>query len=418
MRNTIEVLAAGYLFYRSRQRTEQPEKPINFRVTPTPLQLSKAQKEELTRIGHSTTQYFLAVQELSQREEEVAQVLSKGKPEIFANGNNLCYLFIRPDIIMTADGMSICEIETSPFGLGLAHLLTQAYSLAGFETMAGPHELVNHVHRQSANQGTMVYSDKIQAFRGQLQFLVDHVFSGLERSWVLQHVQNHQDSLSLENLYRAFYLGEYLTDQLVKTLIDNTIAAQINITPSLTPHVEEKAILALIWDKRWSDFFNQQLGRSTCQHLLRVIPPTWVVGQERYFIPGLPNNVATTAEVAGLHRVERELVLKPSGFSPASSWSLGVAFLHEKSQAKAKALLVQAEQDRNAAHVVQKFTRGTKIALLYEDNKGTKLEQMQARIRLTPYYALDGSLLTVKATGCEKTDYVHASSASINTAVA
>lgn len=43
---------------------------------------------------------------------------------------------------------------------------------------------------------------------------------------------------------------------------------------------------------------------------------------------------------------------------------------------------------------------------------------MPVRTRITPYYNLPGELLTIKATGCEHTNYIHASSVSINTAVA
>lgn len=40
---------------------------------------------------------------------------------------------------------------------------------------------------------------------------------------------------------------------------------------------------------------------------------------------------------------------------------------------------------------------------------------------MTTYFSMvgdEGRLLTIKATGCEKTNYIHASTGSINTAVA
>lgn len=47
-----------------------------------------------------------------------------------------------------------------------------------------------------------------------------------------------------------------------------------------------------------------------------------------------------------------------------------------------------------------------------------ELGQMHARIRLTPYFSMRNRELTaIKATGCENTNYIHASTGSINTAV-
>jgi len=58
--------------------------------------------------------------------------------------------------------------------------------------------------------------------------------------------------------------------------------------------------------------------------------------------------------------------------------------------------------------------------MTYEGENGQDIP-MQARIRLTPYYSVapgdEGRLVAIKVTGCEHTDFIHASSSSINTAV-
>lgn len=47
---------------------------------------------------------------------------------------------------------------------------------------------------------------------------------------------------------------------------------------------------------------------------------------------------------------------------------------------------------------------------------------MKARFRLLPYFSMargyEGQLIAIKATGCENTDYIHTTSASVNMAVA
>lgn len=44
---------------------------------------------------------------------------------------------------------------------------------------------------------------------------------------------------------------------------------------------------------------------------------------------------------------------------------------------------------------------------------------MIAKVRLTPYFNPGNNrLIAIKATGCANTDYIHATTASVNTAVA
>lgn len=109
--------------------------------------------------------------------------------------------------------------------------------------------------------------------------------------------------------------------------------------------------------------------------------------------------------------------MKKSGFSSGSSWAEGVSFLHEKSSEKARALLAAASQDTQSLYILQDFAASEERLMSYEKDHYT-LDQMQARIRLTPYFSMEkGELIAIKATGCENTNYIHASTGSINTAV-
>lgn len=98
-----------------------------------------------------------------------------------------------------------------------------------------------------------------------------------------------------------------------------------------------------------------------------------------------------------------------------------MSFLQEKSATQARNLLVAASKDSQSLYVVQEFKPSLEHPMVY-DKDGHSLEQMQARIRLTPYFSMikesEGQLIAMKATGCEDTNYIHASTGSINTAVA
>ena len=71
-------------------------------------------------------------------------------------------------------------------------------------------------------------------------------------------------------------------------------------------------------------------------------------------------------------------------------------------------------QDTTNSYILQKFTKGQKVPFEYFESENT-LQTMQAKLRITPYYSFkSGTLVSVKVTGCEKTDFIHATTSSIN----
>lgn len=415
MKEALEQNAGSYTWYKARRQEFDTRAKIPFRVSPEPLNLSSAQVEEIKRIGLVTTQYMQAVNELYQTQEPVHALLSRNKPSILLGEKNPRYLFVRPDLIMTPSGFTVCEIETSPFGLALSDLLNRTYRQAGFDTLAQEDALSDYVRSVTPKSGVLVHSNKTASYAGQMEYLADIVFSGTGRGWTSKHIDQFtpQDGI---HVYRGFYQAEYLTDPAIKGIIESGVVK----TPSLTPHMEEKAVLAFAWDKRWSSFLAAQMGKSGLDYMRQIIPPTWIVGEEANFEPGLPNGAESTSGLAGLPRSKRAFVIKPSGFAVNSSWAEGVNLLHEKSAEKAAQIIAAAESDDKVLHVVQEFKKAKSVPMQYENNDGS-LVAMNARLRVTPYYSMMGSvgeLLTIKATGCENTDFIHASSSSINTAVA
>ena len=419
MRERIEEIVGDNEIYKARRGEFETGEKIPFEVSPTPLVLTKEQKRELEDVGNDIVAYFGSINELYATDSEIREVLDTGKPEVFLVQKPMKYLFVRPDIIITPEGFRICEIETSPFGLALADILNTAYRKEGFDTLVTEDALSKLVHANTPVEGRIIFSSKTEAYSGQMDFLAERVFSGDERRWTAEKV-NDVDQKSTEAVYRGFYLHEYLQDPSVGTFLEHHIKDRKEILPSITPHMEEKAILAFIWDKRFETHLKTQLGTAVFAHLREIIPPNWIVGQEKYFAPGLPGNMTSSIGLANLSRSKRAFVLKSSGFAGASSWGEGVDFLHKKSSTEATELLSLVHQDHTSLHVVQEFKKGEVRKVDYT-NKNGQVVQMSARVRLTPYFSAvsgdEGRLIAIKATARENTDYIHGSSDSINTAV-
>lgn len=375
MRSTIESALGSHSIYHARRKEFDTGQKIPFRVSPRPLELSLKESSELNELGVDMAHYFTTVDALYNNDDTVRKLLDRGKPEIFLGERPQQYLFIRPDIIITPRGFSVCEVETSPFGLALAEVLNRAYRDAGHETLITNGTLPAHIQAHTPSEGTLIFSNKTQQYSGQMTFLADQVFSNDGNRWQAKHV----DDVSSEEpraIYRGFYLAEHVTDPAIKALLTVAISGNTDILPSPTPHLEEKAILSFIWDKRFENHLRQQLGDAAFKHLRKVIPPTWIVGEEAYFAPGLPDNVSSAVDLANLSRSKRTFVLKNSGFQSNSSWSEGVHLLHEKSADKASSILDAAVHDSSSLHIIQDFT---KLKIYHSNTKKRKDNLFQCK---------------------------------------
>ncbi|MBT7271579.1 MAG: hypothetical protein HN885_01125, partial [Nitrospina sp.] len=109
-------------------------------------------------------------------------------------------------------------------------------------------------------------------------------------------------------------------------------------------------------------------------------------------------------ELIHLTQKERELVIKPSGFSPESWGSRGVVIGHDVSAEVWKNTLEESlAKFPEESSVLQVFHKGRRVRTSYRDKPTDSILDMEARVRLTPYYFLiDGKtrLTGILATLC------------------
>jgi hypothetical protein len=420
--NYFEQLAGDYCFYFPRKQKFNTGKKLPFKKSPTPFYLNEIQIDELNNLGKILVQFMDVVEELYQTNDVVKTILQKGKPDLFLNEKfkNDNYLFYRPDLILTDSGFKICEIETSPFGLGLSAFLNDAYQQLNYEMLPTSETLKKYFQQHLPKKGLMIYSEKTKSYREQLQYLADKVISINKDDWAVININDDNIYALIDQadaIYRCFYLDEYLSDSQVNNIIKYLQQTKSEVVfPSLTPFLEEKSILGLLWDERLIKIFHQKLGESNVHFLQKLVPTTWILNEEKHCIKSFP--AQNSKEFSQLPQSQRKYVLKVSGFSKEASWAEGVHFLHQKSQADVEKILNIAQEDKSKHYVLQEFIQAKKFKMKYVGNDNDA-QLMMAKIRLTPYFsAKSGDLLTIKVTGCENTDYIHATSVSINTSVA
>lgn len=379
---------------------------VPFRVSPSPLCITHDQYDELIKIGNVICNYVKLVIKLYQSNKELQRILNKGKPDIFLKFQNPQYLFLRPDLILTENGFKICEFETSIFGLALSDILNKAYIENDFQTVVEKSLLQEYISSQIAEVGNIAYSKRVKAFQGQLEYLANEIFTNKSQKWNAQMIDGSNNFFS-SDIYRAFYSSDCFSDNNMEEFLKNNV----NCIPTLTPQFEEKALLALIWDVRFCHFFKNELGNDDYDFLRTIIPPTCIVGEEEYFEKYLP----ALDTISNLPKSQRKFVLKKSG---DSSWGEGITFLHKISHEKVQKAIDNARVS-NELYILQYFSEGKKTEMKYFSSDS--IQTMTAKIRITPYYAFSGEatgkLISVKATGCENTDYIHGATNSINTSI-
>lgn len=403
MYQTITRENKRYSLYDVRRREYKKDSDeLPFRVSPSPLCITDDQQKELRKLGYAVCHYVKVIMQLYQNDEEIRRILNKGKADIFLNSQNPQYLFLRPDLIVTENGFKICELETSIFGLALSDILNRCYIQNGYQTIVEEDILKKYINSQIPNYGDIAYSRRVQAFHGQLEYLANEIFSNQDKKWQTKLIEN--ETYFSNNIYRAFYSEECLSDCAMNHAIKNCV-------PSLTPQFEEKALLAFIWDTRFCNDIQKKLGDVEYTCLRTAIPPTCILGEEKYFDADIPE----LTSMAKLPKSQRNFVLKKSG---DSAWGEGITFLHKISHEKVKKAIENAYQ-ANDLYIIQYFTEGKKIQMQYFLKND--IQTMQAKVRITPYYAFCGQdfgkLISIKATGCENTDYIHGATNSINTSI-
>jgi len=421
----INEMASGVQFYDSSHASTSICLP--FRVSPAPFWISKTMLENLKSHCRDLVAYYWACEKLlpvfATMSQTVARLIASRPTDFGATTANR-HPLIRPDFILTATGPVVVEIETSLFGLGLSCFLEKSYRDLGFETL-GDHAshfdgFARQMSRSNSKRMALAYTNHTKRYAGQLSYLAS-LMARKDLDVISTHVENiacdvgslsHKES-SLDHIYRAFYLHEGLDNTRVRRIVENHAAA---LVPGANAALEEKALLALIWDPTFEVAFTDYLGSSTVACLRKVIPPTFIVDAED--VPShFGNGIKRWVDLASLSRKDRKFALKVSGFSERSSWGIGVEFLQE-CNADAVATLIEEAANSETFYVLQAYRDGAKHQQLYHDTATDKMETMNGRVRLTPYVSTaTGEIVTAKATLRSGSKYIHGATDAVNTAV-
>jgi hypothetical protein len=411
-------------------KVENEDERIPWRISPEPFALSAATLERIEGIGEDLFLFYRALNALYNRSARgtapafIAEYLDKGKPEHIvrlARQNRFKQELpgvIRPDLILTEDGFTASELDSVPGGMGFVGAMAQAYCKLGMETVGGPSGIPAGFSKMlAAATGkdhptvAIVVSDESGDYRAELRWLADAVNDiDIVKAYVCapQDIVFTEDALfvrleegreeKIDAIYRNFELFDLLNVPKQELMLYAARHNRVKMTPPPKANLEEKSAFALFHHPSLRKLWEGELGKDVYARLAALFPQTWII-DPRPLPPqavihdlhagGLP--VHDWMQLAELGKSERDYVVKPSGFSELAWGSRGVRVANDLTKEEWIAALGEAMNDYGKTpRILQRFHKGKRVRQLYFDRKSDEVKNFDGRVRLCPYYFIEG----------------------------
>ncbi|HXN06228.1 MAG TPA: hypothetical protein VN944_04080 [Nitrospiria bacterium] len=405
------------------------EVPVSFRISPRPFYLAPAEQNTLEKLGSILHLFYKSQNKLyfesvrGQKPAWIAEYLDQGKPQQIVETGRMNRFksglpgIIRPDLILTPEGMTITELDSVPGGFGLTGLLNETYENAGYPIVGGSagmtrgfgDMILDIVSRKGPPAGKInlgiVVSEESEDYLPEMRSFAKR-FTGQELSVTVlrpQELQFNEEEVfgktgngpvPLHAIYRFFELFDYRNIPKNDLIFYAARKGNVLITPPPKAFLEEKLWFALFHHPGLRSFWETDLGEENFNFLSPMIPSTWILDPRELppygIIPGLQfrgNAVSSWKEIYTAGQKERRYVIKPSGYSELAWGARGVKIGHDMPETEWKTALEEGIQSfSKTPFIIQEFHQGRKVEAIYRNNGEDRLSGMTGRVRLCPYY--------------------------------
>ena len=405
-------------------------------LSPDPFPIDKKFLAELEQLGHRLFVFQRACNQLYQlsikgkQPEWVARYLDAGKPEELIEFSRRKEIrddlprVIRPDLILTDNGYIIAEIDSVPGGIGLTGWLNQTYSKFDSEIIGGADGMLEGFRTVLPNGGDIVLSRESATYRPEMEWVAARLNqrqtvagggdSGSARNftpagiiprlrdytWRVVPAENYEPQDG-RDVYRFFELFDLPNIPGIEKTLRANAGGRITITPPIKPYLEEKMWFALFWLQPLREFWRRELGEKYFIKLQEVIPYSWLLDPtplpQHAVIPRL--EIHDWREAAKFSQKDRDLLSKVSGFSPLGWGSRGIALGSDLPHAEWEKRIEHALATfESSPTILQRFHKGHLFEHRYWDPESGELKRMKGRVRLCPYYFVEGDRMKLRGT--------------------
>jgi hypothetical protein len=384
-------------------------------LSPDAFPIGKKILADLEQLGHRLFVFQRACNQLyhlsvkGKQPTWIARYLDAGKPRELIEFSRRKEIrddvprVIRPDLILTEKGYIIAEIDSVPGGIGLTGWLNQTYSTFDGDIIGGASGMLDGFRSVLPNGGDIVISRESATYRPEMEWIAARLVQTSNSKhhtlpWRVVSAENYEPQDG-RTVYRFFELFDLANIPGIENTLRANAEGRITITPPIKPYLEEKMWFALFWMHSLREFWRRELGEKYFMKLQEAIPYSWLLDPtplpQHAVIPRL--EIQDWREAAKFSQRDRELLLKVSGFSPLGWGSRGIALGSD---------LPHAEWERRIEHalstfesnptILQKFHKGTLFEHPYWDPDSGELKTMKGRVRLCPYYFVEGDRVKLR----------------------
>lgn len=408
-------------------------------ISPVPFALSKEQIDTINKLGNAILAFYKAVNDLylSSDEAWAREYLDIGKPDGLIRQAAMKYqkkqlpAVIRPDILITKEGLKITELDSVPGGIGHLDCLSAAYENLGFNLIPNAHGMrdsfADMIKSESGKLDpvcAVVVSDESADYLPEMSYMAQQLRNIGLRAYTLHprglifdeeglYANINGSRVKIDILYRFFELFDQLNIPKQELISYAAKKKLVIITPPYKHYFEEKILLSLFHNEALSDYWHKTLGNENFNLLKSTISPTYIMDNrpvpphaEIAVFKWNGRGIRDWKEISNATQKERRLVLKPSGFSPLAWGARGVVVGHDKSRDEwAEDVNAALNSFSKSPYVLQPFYDTSLYEVKYFDEQSGEIRRMDARIRLCAYYFVvndNARLGGVLATACPK----------------
>jgi hypothetical protein len=366
--------------------------------SPRPFVLSRHEWKLLEKLGPLLWKFVQACDNLYHRSAKgklppwIAAYADAGKPAWLIEAARANHRegewprVLRPDLVLTAGGFAMSELDSVPGGIGLLGWLNRTHAALGDKVIGGPDGMIDGFASLFSGPGVIAVSKESADYRPEMDWLAARLRdSGCDITV--------EDAESLEpdgrEIYRFFELFDWENLPSFRPLLEKWKDGTQPVTAPFKPWLDEKLWLALLWSAPLQDHWDLLLRRAWKETLQSIVPFGWVIDPTPLPPHGvLPRlGVHSWEAVAGLSQKHRELVLKVSGFHPLAWGARSVTIGHDvPHDVWAGALRAACDDFPRAPWILQEFHHARIVRHPYQDRDTGTIVEMEAKARITPYY--------------------------------
>ena len=406
-----------------------PESRLPWRISPEPFWLTPQQVKFLQDLGHCLLRFYTASNLLYHQSVKgirppwIHEYLDMGKPERvidFGRMNRFrtqLPLIMRPDLLLTEEGFRATELDSIPGGIGFTGQIAGVYAELGYDIIGGGEGLVTGFYdavragsEKESPTVVILVSDESDNYREEMTWLADQLRE-LGCPVYCRHpkelrfdddglrIEDGHECKRVDSVYRFFEMFDLPNIPKIELVTYFAKKNAIKLTPPPKAFLEEKLWLALLHHPLLLEYWERELGDADTALLQQIVPYTWILDNR----PAPPHSVIPSLAVGGhavgqwsdldhLTKRERELVVKPSGFSENASQSRDVAIGHDMPEDEWQSRLhVALSRFQDGPYILQKFYKSSQVRMQYYDFDRGDTRPMRGRALLRPYYYVIGS---------------------------